>query len=111
MEEILTMAMELCGLDQPGYLLESMCQAAERFLQLRLRDDVAPADCGKAYPLAVAAIAAKSYNEGISPGTLERFSAGDLSIQMDRQGDRFVSAAMNLMGPFLKDGSFSFLGV
>ena len=111
MEEILTLAMELCGMDKHSSLLESICHAAERFLQLRLRDDVVPVDCGRAYPLAVASIAAKAYNEGVSPRALESFSAGDLSIRMDSQSDRFVSATLNLMRPFLKDDTFSFLGV
>ena len=111
MDEILTLAMELLGMDKPGILLEDVCHAAEKFVQKRLRDDVVPADCGRAYYLAVASIAAKAYNEGFLPESLERISIGDLSLQRKQTSDRFITAILLLLAPYLKDGTFCFLGV
>ena len=105
------LATAMSGLDHCDALLENMCLAAKSFLEHRLREEVLPEECGKAFPMAAAAIATRAYEEGISPGGLETLTAGDLTLQTHQEGNRLYSAAILMLQPWLKDGEFAFQGV
>ena len=92
-------------------LLRTLCQAAEEELAARLREGAAPETCGTAFSLAAAWLALASL-EG-SRGGVERFSAGDLTIQCahwDRSG-WYREHAERVLGRWLRDDGFSFRGV
>lgn len=108
MGEILTIAAKLCGADEEDALLASLCQAAYDSLLLRLRDGVTVEECGKAFPIAVAAMAAKAWEDGVGVGAVNSFTAGSVSLSVTQEGDRFASAALGLLEPWLKDDSFGF---
>lgn len=106
MDEIIALAASLCGMETADNILVALCQAAYECLKLRLRDGVSPEDCGKAFPIAAAAIAAKGRQEG--SGSLSSFAAGSVSLSVTEEGDRFTSAALGLLEPWLKDSQFGF---
>lgn len=108
MEEILKIAARICGAAEDDALLTGLCQAAYSALELRLREDVSVEDCGKAFPIAAAAMAAKAWEDGMGTAQVSSFAAGSVSLEVDQEGNRFASAAMNLLGPWLKDGEFGF---
>lgn len=96
--------------------LEVLCAAAEAELRGRLRPGVKAEDCAPAFVLAAAwtALAGLVVSE---PDGVERFSAGDVSIQERGGGDALErSAALRIqagqvMGPYLRDEGFAFRGV
>ena len=102
------MAASICGGETDDPLLSGLCEAAYEALAARLREDVEIADCGKAFPLAVAAIAAKAWEAGFGPGAVSSFAAGSVSLSVSQEGDRFTSATMNLLKPWLKEEDFGF---
>lgn len=108
MDEIVSLAAEISGVQESDLLLMELCQAFHDSLERKLRDGVTVADCGKAFPLAVAALAAKARSEGLSGESVSAFSAGSISLSVSQDGDRFTSAAMGLMEPWLKDSGFGF---
>lgn len=113
MEEILKLAASFCGMEETDELLSSICQAAYEYLEGRLRDDVSVGSCGKAFPIAVAALASGVWENGQGSGDVTAFSAGSVSLSMSagNGSDRFLSAAMGLLEPWLKDEGFAFVGV
>lgn len=108
MSEALSLAAAFCGLDAADALLTALCQAAWEALTLRLREGTAPEDCGKAFPLAAAAMAAESYRDSLGTGDVTGFTAGSVSLSVGRSGDGFVQSVVNLLGPWLRDGAFGF---
>ncbi len=106
MEEIIALAAFLCGEETADDILAALCQAAAESLSRKLLDGVKPGDCGKAFPLAAAAIAAKARQEGQS--SVAGFTAGALSLSVTEEGDRFTSAALALLEPWMKDSEFGF---
>lgn len=106
MDEIVALAAALCGMETADELLIALCEAAENSLRQRLREEISPEDCGKAFPIAAAAIAAKGRQEG--QGSISSLTAGSLSLSVTEEGDRFTSAAIGLLEPWMKDGSFGF---
>ena len=111
MEEILTLAAALSGAERDDPTLAALCQAAQESLKLRLKEGITPEECGKAFAVAAAAIAAKGWQEGVSKFGVSSFAAGSLSLTVEENGDRFVSAAMSLLEPWMKDAGFGFRGV
>ena len=92
--------------------LEALCQAAEGELAGRLRQGVAPEDCGQAFVLACAWLALAGQAAGETGGG--RFTAGEVTIQ---EGDGAARAAAlrlqaeTVLGPWLADRGFAFQGV
>ena len=108
MEDILKIAAMLCGASEGDELLQMLCQAASDVLTLRLRDGVTVEECGKAFIIAAAAMGAKAWEEGTGPGGISSFAAGSVSLSVSQEGDRFVSAALGMLEPWLKDAHFGF---
>lgn len=108
MDEIISLAASLCGVEAADTILIALCEAARDCLALRLKEGVVPEDCGKAFPIAAAAIAAKGRREGMENGGVGSFTAGSVSLSVTQEGDRFTSAAMSLLEPWLRDSGFGF---
>ncbi len=111
MDEIIALAASFAGAEEADGVLTALCEAAVDCLKMRLREGVSPQDCGKAFPIAAAAIAAKAREEGLGRGGVSSFAAGSVSLSVSEGGDRFTSAALELLRPWLRDGSFGFRGV
>lgn len=108
MSEALALAAAFCGMESSDALLTALCEAAWDTLALRLRDGFVPEDCGKAFPLAVAALAAESHRDALGGGKITDFTAGSVSLSMGQSGDGFAEAVVELLGPWLRDGAFGF---
>lgn len=111
MEDCLSLAKVLGDVPESDWpKLEILCEAALAELRRRLRPGVTEADCGEALPLAGAFLALAGLEEG---GEVERFSAGDLTIQSSSSGKSadFRRQAERVMAPWLNDGGFVFRGV
>lgn len=98
-------------------LLLPLAQAVERQLAARLREGVAPEDCGPAFPLA-AAMTVMDRLSGMtgsgSAGEVASFTAGDLTVRKESGGTagKSLSAqAEGLLAPWLGDTGFVFQGV
>lgn len=111
MEDCLSLAKVLGDVPESEWpKLEILCEAAQSELRRRLRPGVTEADCGEALPLAGAFLALAGLEEG---GEVERFSAGDLTIQSSGSGKSIAyrGQAQRVMAPWLNDGGFVFRGV
>ena len=90
-------------------------QAVERQLAGRLREGVAPEDCGSAFPLAAAMTAVDRLSAMTGGGGgVTSFTAGELTIrrEQDGTGRKGLSAqAEGLLAPWLEDTGFVFQGV
>lgn len=112
-EEILAMAKSLGQVDEgQEEALEALCRAAEQEMAGRLRDGVAPQDCGPAFVLACAWMALAGL--AADGSGVEKFTAGTVTIQ-ERRGAEQAAAlrlqAETVLGPYLKDRGFAFQGV
>ena len=97
----------------PEELLLPLVQAVERQLAGRLREGVAPEDCGSAFPLAAAWMALGALQTA-GGDDVERLTAGDVTIQRSDSAQRRAALrlqAQQVMKPYLKDESFLFRGV
>lgn len=87
-------------------LLEPLCAAAERAWLGRLREGVAPEDCGEALPCAAAFTAAAERAAG--EGGVASFTAGDVSVRLGsgadlaRRAEGLRQAAERLMEPYVR---------
>ena len=112
MEEIVALAKALGRVPQgQEEVLEALCQAAWEQLAGRLREGVAPEDCGGAFQLACAWTALAGLEAG---GGVERFTAGSVSIQTGEGGARAAALreqAEAVLVPWLDGGGFHFRGV
>ena len=110
LERCLTLAKllgEVAERDEPK--LEVLCAAALEELRRRLRPGVTEEDCGDAFPLAGAFLALANLEEG---GGVERFSAGDLTIQTGGSpAVQWRRQAKTALEPWLVDENFAFRGV
>ncbi len=93
--------------------LKPLCAAAVEELTAQLKPGLSPGDCGGAFVLAAAWIALAQRELGRG-GEVERFTAGEVSIQtgdprLRREALRLQ--ARQVMKPYLRDGGFSFRGV
>ena len=110
------MIMELCrsmgATEDQRALLRPLIQAAQRSLTEQFRPGVQPADCGPAFPLAVAMLAMDGLN-GVGGGDgVESFTAGEVTIRRGtRTGTDLSGRARQLMAPWLRGQKFGFQGV
>lgn len=96
-------------------LLLPLAQAVSEQLAGRLRDGVAPEECGSAFPLA----AAMTVMDRLSAlagrgGGVTSFTAGDLTIRQEsggQSGRSLSEQAESLLAPWLGDTGFRFQGV
>ena len=112
-EKVLTMASTL-GKIEADEALETLCAAAVEELRTQLRPGVTPDDCGEAFILAAAWTALGQRELGVDDGGVEKFTAGQVSIQ--RGDPRLRREALRLqarqvMKPWIADEGFAFKGV
>ena len=113
-EEILALALRLGGRAEDEEILRVLCQTAEAELAGRLRPGVTAEDCGEAFPLAAAYWALAGLCAAGQQGTVESFTAGDVTIRRGNGGtaaDQAVALreqAERLLAPWAKDGGFCF---
>ena len=112
-EEILAMAC-LLGKVEESERLRALCVSAELELTGLLREGVAAADCGGAFPLAAAWIALAALQNTGDGDEVESFTAGAVSIKK-KDGNLRAAAlrlqAQQVMKPWLRDEGFIFRGV
>ena len=106
-ERILKLALELTGGGEGDrMLLAALCAVAEDAWLARLREGVAPEDCGEALPCAAAFTAAADL--AAAEGGAASFSAGDISVSLGgvqdraRRAESLRQAAEGLMEPFVR---------
>lgn len=111
-QQVLKLAQALGGAGQDEELLHTLCAAACRTLDRRLRDGLGPEDCQGAYPLAAAWIVMDWLRGSRGLEGVTALSAGDISVRREAGGGGTLARkALELMGPFLKDEGFVFRGV
>lgn len=98
----------------PEELLLPLAQAVERQLAGRLREGVAPEDCGSAFPLAAAMTAVELLSAMTGGGDgVTSFTAGELTIRREQGGTGrkgLSDQAEGLLAPWLGDTGFMFQG-
>lgn len=98
-------------------LLEALCTGAAEEASRRLRPGVAAGDCGDTFLCAAAMLAASGLIACRGCGTVEQFSAGDVSLRTGGSGESCKAAASmrqcaaEMMRPYWADDSFAFAGV
>lgn len=102
------MAAAISGCEKEDDLLAALCECASNVLKTRLKDGVTVEDCGKAFPVAAAALAAKAWEDGVGERAISSFAAGSVSLSVTQEGDRFTSAAIEMLRPWMKDSEFGF---
>ena len=111
-QQVMELAQALGGAGQDEHTLRTLCAAACKALERRLRPGVAPEDCAGAYPLAAAWLALDWLRGSQGLEGITALSAGDLSVRREAGGEaRLSQRAMELMGPYLRDEGFVFQGV
>lgn len=113
MEQILELVQALGSVGQDENTLRTLCAAACRTLDRRLRDGLAPEDCQGAYPLAAAWLAVDWLRDCRGLEGVTALSAGDISVRREAGsgGGGLTARAFELMAPYLRDESFVFRGV
>ena len=102
--------------DSQRPVLEVLCRVAAEEMTGRLREGVAPEDCGAAFVLGCAWVALAGLAGG-QYGGVSAFTAGSVTIREEESGEgRERAAALRLqaetvLGPYLKDRGFLFQGV
>ena len=91
-------------------LLLPLTRAVQRELAGRLRQGVAPEDCGPAFPLAAAMTAMERLCGMTGGGEIASFTAGDLTVRRET-GKSLSAQAEGLLAPWLGDTGFVFRGV
>ncbi len=111
-EKVLAAALRLGGTEE-SQTLRALCRSAVEELRGRLREGLAPEDCGERFILA-AAWTALAELETAGGDDVESFTAGEVTI---RRGDgrarreALLIQAERVMKPYLRDEGFSFRGV
>lgn len=114
-ERVFAQALTLAGeLNQrQTALLAVLCQGATRSLAAQLRKGLTPEDCMADFLAASSLIALAALTEAGEPESVERFTAGDVTIQKGRNtaaGNCLRYQARVMMMPYLRD-PFTFQGV
>jgi hypothetical protein len=110
-EEILTLCHGLGATEEQDALLRPMIGAVCTELEGRLKAGTSPADCGGAFPVAVAMMV-MDVLEQAAGGQVTSFTAGEVSIRTGSTGGQARTAqAERLMAPWLGETGFAFMGV
>ncbi len=97
--------------------LRRLCPGAEEELRGRLREGITPEDCTPAFCMGAAWLALAGLCAGAGAGQAEEFSAGGLTIKRGsgknllERSEGLRRQAELIMGPYLEDRGFSFVGV
>lgn len=118
-EQILALCRAMGAVQDREELLLPLVQAVSEQLSRRLREGVAPEDCGPAFPLAAAMTVMERLSAvtgGGSGGEVTSFTAGDLTIRREngnsgQSGKSLSAQAEELLAPWLGDTGFVFQGV
>lgn len=113
-EQVMELVQALGGAGQDEELLNTLCAAACRTLDRRLKDGLTAEDCEGAYPLAAAWLVMDWLRDSQGLEGVTALSAGDISVRREAgggDGSRLTQRAMKLMGPYCKDEGFVFQGV
>lgn len=115
-ERILELARGIVGAEGENALLEALCHTAEAAWTARLKDGITAEDCGEAFCCAAAFTAAADYAAGQCSGSVESFTAGEISIKKQSGTSSGGSAALRqtaerLMAPYAVAEGFAFKGV
>lgn len=112
-EQVLELTQALCGPGQDEDVLRTLCESACRVLDRRLKDGLTAEDCGGAYPLAAAWMAADWLRGTQGFDGITSLSAGDISVRREGGGDGggLSRRALEIMSPFLRADGFVFRGV
>lgn len=113
LQRVMELTQGLCAGERDEELLRTVCASAVQALDGRLRPGLAPEDCGEAFPLAAAWMAADWMQSGAGLEGVTALSAGDISIRREGGGqtEAMGQRAMELMAPYLADRAFVFWGV
>lgn len=110
-ESVMTMVRAMCSDKVEDMVLEVLCDAACRRLDGMLADGITVSDCAEAYLPAAAWLTLAMLKDSKNWEGITALSAGDMSVRCEGGGSRLEERALALMGPWLKDRSFVFLGV
>lgn len=113
-EQVLELVQALGGVGQDEEMLRTLCAAACRTLDRRLRDGLTAEDCEGAYPLAAAWLVMDWVRGSRGLEGITSLSAGDISVRREAgsgDGSKLAQKALELMAPYLKDEGFVFRGV
>ena len=111
---MLELVRALTGAGQNEELMRTLCAAACRMLDRRLRDGLTAEDCEGVYPLAAAWLVMDWLRGSQGLEGITSLTEGDISVRREAVGgeDRKLSQrAFELMRPFLRDDGFVFRGV
>ena len=95
-------------------ILSRLCETAQVELAARLKEGIAPEDCGGAFVIAAAwmALAGLCVSEGSG---VTAWAAGDVSVKSKlspgEQAAVYRGQAERLMRPYCEDEGFAFVGV
>lgn len=112
-DRVIEMAVALGGIDYDESLY-CICDGVVEELTAQLRPGVAPEDCGEAFILAAAWMALAQRELADADGEMERFTAGEVTIQKGNSNVRreaLLLQARQVIRPWLRDEGFSFRGV
>ena len=112
-EQVLELLKALYGPGQDETVLRTLCGNACGMLDCRLKDGLAPEDCGEAYLLAAVWLVMDWLRDSQGWSDITSLSAGDLTVRREGGGDsgKLSRQALGLMAPFLRDDGFVFRGV
>mgnify|MGYP007085122269 CR=1 FL=1 len=112
-EQVLELVQALGGAGQDEELLRTLCFAACRALDRRLKDGLTAEDCRGDFPLAAAWLAMDWLRGSRGLEGITSLSAGDISVRREEgwDGGKLSQRAFALMEPYLRDEGFVFRGV
>ena len=113
-QQILALCRAMGAAQNREELLLPMAQAVEAQLGGRLKEGVAPEDCGTAFPIAAAMMVMDRLSVLTNGGDgVTSFTAGELTIRREQGGTGrkgLFDQAEGLLAPWLGDTGFMFQG-
>ncbi len=115
-EQVYAQAALLAGQLEEGQgdMLNALCTAATASLAARLKDGLRPEDCKADFIASASLFALAALNGVKGSGSLEQFSAGDITIRKSAGSDTASNVLRNqaelMIAPYLQD-RFTFKGV
>lgn len=114
-EQVMELVQALGGAGQDEEMLRTLCAAACRTLDRRLKDGLTAEDCDGVYPLAAAWMAMDWLRGSRGMEGITSLTAGNISVRREAgsggDGGNLTQRALELMGPYLRSDGFVFRGV
>ena len=112
-EEIMALCRAMGAGEDQETLLTPLIEAASAGLARRLKQGVAPEDCGAVFPLAAAMVAMEGLEGASGGGRVTAFTAGEVSVRVEHSTDTpsLTAHAERLLSPWLGETGFAFRGV